>query len=67
MEDGGHQNVRSWQQSDTWCFSVEQFQTGLFPALSFQKQPRLSLVFPLLLLPFFESDVTCCFHFSTTT
>lgn len=47
--------------------SAAQFQTGLFPALSFQEQLRLSVMFPLLLRPCFEFEDACYFHFPTLT
>lgn len=35
---GGHQNVYSWQQSNTWCvFSTAWFQTGPVPPLCFRR------------------------------
>lgn len=48
-------------------YLAEQSQTGLVSALSFQEQPGLGVAHPLLLLPCFESEDACCFHFLPVT
>lgn len=64
MAAGGHQNVCSWKQCDTWCFPRHTPRQGCFLIC----QLRLCVVFPTAVASLFlESEDACCCHVLTMT